>query len=150
VAFAVLAVALASAGVAIAAARVYSGGTPKANRYMDISFQLVDAGRKANWRVDVFGPCTENDRLSRTVGTDAGNTPPNPQLHVHAGRFSLRQHATSPISGISYTYKLVGHAVANGFQGTFQYFETSVRDRRYRCNVPLLHWKAHRSTESFS
>ncbi len=84
---------------------------------MDISFQLVDAGRKANWRVDVFGPCTENDRLSRTVGTDAGNTPPNPRLNLHAGRFSLHQHPTSPISGVSYSYTLLGH----GFAGTFRY-----------------------------
>jgi hypothetical protein len=98
----------------------------------------------------VFGPCTENDRLGRTVGTDAGNTPPNPQLKVHAGRFSLHQHATSSISGISYSYTLVGHAVGHGFAGTFRYYETSVRDKRYRCTVPLLHWKAHRSSQSFS
>ena len=146
----VLVCALSGVVVARAASPVYSGGSPKGVRHMDIMLGLVDGGRKADWRVDVFGPCTENDSLGRTVGTDAGNTPPNPPLVLHAERFVLRQHATSSISGLSYRYELTGHAVRGGFAGTFRYYEKSVRDPRYHCNVPLLHWRARRTAESFS
>ncbi len=37
---------------------VYAGGSRKANRYMDIEIQVLSRGHRANWRIDVYGPCT--------------------------------------------------------------------------------------------
>ena len=88
---------------------------------MDIEIQVLSAGRRANWRIDVFGPCTENLRLGRTVGTDAGNTPQDPQLRISGGRFALNWHAHSSLSNLTYGYQLAGHAVADGYVGTFHY-----------------------------
>lgn len=107
---------------------------------MDITIQVLTGGRSANWRVDVFGPCTENEQLGRTVGTDAGNTPPDRRIRIRAGRFTLTKHATSPLSGLTYSYRLIGHAVHGGFAGTFHYQETD--HHGYSCDVPLLHWSA--------
>ena len=73
---------------------------------MDIEIQVVPGGRRANWRIDVFGPCTENEQLGRTVGTDAGNTPPDPQLRISDGRFVLKHHAHSSLSNLTYSYQL--------------------------------------------
>lgn len=137
----------ASAGTALAASGVYSGGSPKRTRYMDITIQVLAGGHRANWRVDVFGPCTENEQLGRTVGTDAGNTPPDRRLEVHDGRFTLTKHATSPYSGLTYSYRLTGHATANGYVGTFHYHETN--HQGYSCDVPLLHWSARHTTGTF-
>src|ERR1700733_1252904 len=135
------------AGTALAASGVYSGGSPKRTRYMDITIQVLAGGHRANWRVDVFGPCTENEQLGRTVGTDAGNTPPDRRLGIRDGRFTLTKHATSPFSGLTYTYRLSGHTTAGGFVGTFHYYETD--HRGYSCDVPLLHWSARHTTGTF-
>jgi hypothetical protein len=96
---------------------VYDGGSRKANRYMDIELQVLPSGHRANWRIDVFGPCTENERLGRTVGTDAGNTPPDPQLRISGGRFVLGHHAHNMLSNLTYAYQLSGYAVPGGFAG---------------------------------
>jgi hypothetical protein len=136
-----------SATVAFGAGGVYAGGSPKAMRYMDITIQVLAGGHSANWRVDVFGPCTEDDHLGRTVGTDAGNTPPDRRLRITDGHFTLHKLATSPYSGLTYTYRLTGHAVRGGFVGTFHYYETD--HRGYSCNVPLLHWSARHTTGTF-
>lgn len=138
---------VASATVAFASASVYAGGSPKATRYMDITIQVLSSGRSANWRIDVFGPCTEDDQLSRTVGTDAGNTPPDRRLRLRGGRFTLSKHATSPLSGLTYSYRLTGRAVHGGFVGTFHYYETD--HRGYHCDVPLLHWSARHTAGTF-
>src|ERR1700733_7417762 len=95
-----------------ASSPVYAGGSRKANRYMDIELQVLPGGRRANWRIDVFGPCTENERLGRTVGTDAGNTPQDPRVRISRGRFALNWHAHSSLSNLTYSYQLAGHAVA--------------------------------------
>jgi hypothetical protein len=113
---------------------------------MDIAIQVLSAGRRGNWRIDVYGPCTENERLGRTVGTDAGSTPPDPQLRIKAGRFTLQRQATNPNAGLSYSYVLAGHAVHGGFTGTFQYTE---HEGSYRCDSTLLRWRAHRTTATF-
>jgi hypothetical protein len=138
---------LVGASAALGAAGVYAGDSPKATRHMDITIQVLSGGRRANWRIDVFGPCTEDDQLSRTVGTDAGNTPPDRPLRLRDGRFALSKHATSPVSGLTYTYRLTGHAVRGGFVGTFHYHETD--HRGYSCDVPLLHWSARHTTGPF-
>jgi hypothetical protein len=142
-----VALTLSGAGAALAAGGVYAGGSPNATRYMDITIQVLSGGRSANWRVDVFGPCTENEHLGRTVGTDAGNTPPDRRLSIHDGRFKLSKQATSPFSGLTYTYRLTGHATHGGFAGTFHYDETD--HRGYSCDVPLLHWSARHTTGTF-
>ncbi len=138
---------LVGAASAFAATGVFAGGSPKATRHMDIAIQVLANGRRANWRIDVFGPCTEDDQLSRTVGTDAGNTPPDRPLRIRDGRFSLSKNATSPYSGLTYRYRLTGHAVRGGFVGTFHYYETD--HRGYHCDVPLLHWSARHTTTTF-
>ncbi len=127
---------------------VYAGGSPKATRHMDIEIQVAPGGRRANWRIDVFGPCTENEQLGRTVGTDAGNTPPDPQLRISDGRFVLKHHAHSSLSNLTYSYQLSGHAVPGGFAGTFHYHE-SESGTAYRCDSHLLHWRAHRRAGGF-
>ena len=144
---AALVLATSGAGAALAATGVYSGGSRKATRYMDITIEVLSGGRSANWRVDVYGPCTENEQLGRTVGTDAGNTPPDRRLRIRGGRFTLTQHATSPFSGLTYSYRLTGHAVNSGFVGTFHYQETD--HHGYRCDVPLLHWSARPTASTF-
>ena len=121
---------------------VYAGGSRKANRYMDIELQVLPGGHRANWRIDVYGPCTENLHLGRTVGTDAGNTPQDPQLRINRGRFALNWHAHSSLSNLTYSYQLAGHAVAGGYVGTFHYHE-SEPGTAYRCDSHLLHWSAH-------
>jgi hypothetical protein len=84
-ALSVLLMSVATAGaLATAGGRVYAGGSRKANRFMDIELQVLAGGRRANWRIDVYGPCTGNLRLGRTVGTDAGNTPSDPRLRISA------------------------------------------------------------------
>jgi hypothetical protein len=100
---------------------------------MDITIQVLGGGHGARWRIDVFGPCTEHERLRRTVGTDAGNTPPDRRLRVRRGRFTLSKHATSSISGLTYTYRLSGHSTRHGFAGTFRYFETDHRGTAVTC-----------------
>ena len=138
---------LASAATAWAIYRgVYTGGSKPGNRHMDIALQILKGGHRANWRIDVYGPCTEHEQLSRTVGTDAGNSPPDPQLRIHAGHFRLRRRATNPNNGLKFSYLLVGRAVRGGFTGTFHYEE---HQGAYRCNSKLLHWRAHRSQSSF-
>jgi hypothetical protein len=126
---------------------VYKGGsrTP-ANRYMDIQLQVLRGSRRANWRIDVSGPCTENERLGRTVGTDAGSSPPDPRLKISNGRFLLRKHAIDTLDGLHYGYTLAGHAVAGGFAGTFRYTESQ---GAYNCDSLLLHWRARRSDTTF-
>jgi hypothetical protein len=74
------------------------------------------------------------------AGTAAGNTPPDRRLGIRDGRFTLTKHATSSLSGLTYTYRLTGHTTAGGFVGTFHYYETD--HRGYSCDVPLLHWSA--------
>jgi hypothetical protein len=130
-----------------AGSSVYAGRSRKANRYMDIELQVLPGGRRANWRIDVFGPCTENLRLGRTVGTDAGNTPQDPRLHISRGRFALNWHAHSSLSNLTYSYQLAGHAVAGGYAGTFHYHESE--GSAYRCDSHLLHWSAHRRSGGF-
>jgi hypothetical protein len=76
---------VATAGALAAGGRVYAGGSPKANRCMDIEIQVLPGDRRGNWRIDLYGPCTEYERLGRTVGTDAGNAPADPQLRRVAG-----------------------------------------------------------------
>jgi hypothetical protein len=154
---AVLTVALLGAGggaaiasvsaVAAVAPGVYAGGTPRANRYMDITIQVLRGGRSANWRIDVYGPCTEHERMGRTVGTDAGNTPPDPRLTLRDGSFVLNKHAMSKLDGLSYRYQLTGHAAPGGFAGTFHYSETD--HHGYACDSRLLHWRATRSAGTF-
>jgi hypothetical protein len=113
---------VATAGaLATAGGRVYAGGSRKANRFMDIDLQVLAGDRRANWRIDVYGPCTGNLRLGRTVGTDAGNTPSDPRLRISARRFTLKWHAHSSLSNLTYSYQLAGHAVAGGYAGTFHY-----------------------------
>lgn len=144
---AVLATLLLAAAVALAArSGVYKGGSRPANRHMDIAIQILGGGKRANWRIDVYGPCTEHERLGRTVGTDAGSTPPDPQLRIKAGRFSLKRRATSPYSGLHYAYVLVGHTASGGFSGTFHYEE---HQGAYRCDSKVLHWRAHHTNASF-
>jgi hypothetical protein len=65
----------------------------------------------------VYGPCPENERLGRTVGTDACYMPSDPQLRINGGRFTLKRHAHSSLSNVTYSYQLAGHAVAGGFAG---------------------------------
>lgn len=129
-----------------AGSRVYTGGSRKANRYMDIQLQVLPGGTRANWRIDVFGPCTEHERLARTIGTDAGATPPDPRLQINDGRFVLHRHARDPLSNLNFTYTLTGHAVPGGFVGTLHYAESN---GPYRCDSHLLHWRAHRTSASF-
>jgi hypothetical protein len=126
---------------------VYAGGSRKANRYMDIELHVVTGGHRANWRIDVYGPCTEYEHLGRTVGTDAGNTPQDPQLRISRGRFALNWHAHSSLSNLTYSYQLAGHAVAGGYVGTFHYHESE--GPAYRCDSHLLHWSAHRRPGGF-
>jgi hypothetical protein len=126
---------------------VYAGGSRKANRYMDIEIQVLPRGHRANWRIDVFGPCTENLRLGRTVGTDAGNTPQDPQLRISGGRFTLNWQAHSSLSELTYSYQLAGNAVAGGYVGTFRYHESE--GPAYRCDSHPLHWSAHRRSGGF-
>ena len=128
-----------TAGALAAGGHVYAGGSRKADRYMDIELQVLAGGRRANWRIDVYGPCTENLRLGRTVGTDAGNTPQDPQLRISRGRFALNWHAHSTLSNLTYSYQLDGHAVADGYAGTFHYHESE--GTAYRCDSHLLHWR---------
>ena len=92
---------IATAGALAAGDGVYAGGSPKANRYMDIELQVLPGDRRANWRIDVYGPCTEYERLGRTVGTDAGDTPTDPQLRISGGRFTLRWHAHNSLSNLA-------------------------------------------------
>ncbi len=125
---------------------VYAGGSRKANRYMDIEPQVLSGGHRADWRIDVFGPCTENLRLGRTVGTDAGNTPQDPQLRISRVRFALNWQAHSSLSNLAYSYQLAGHAVG-GYVGTFHYHESE--GAAYRCDSHLLHWSAHRRSGGF-
>ena len=138
---------VASISALAAGSPVYAGGSRKANRYMDIEIQVLSGGRRANWRIDVFGPCTENLRLGRTVGTDAGNTPQDPQLRISRGRFALSWHAHSSLSDLTYSYQLAGHAVGSGYVGTFHYHESE--GPAYRCDSHLLHWSAHRRSGGF-
>ncbi|HTT27906.1 MAG TPA: hypothetical protein VMG37_05820 [Solirubrobacteraceae bacterium] len=147
VAVSVLVLLIATAGASAAGGPVYAGGSPKANRYMDIEIQVLAGGRRANWRIDVYGPCTENERLGRTVGTDAGNTPSDPRLRINSGRFTLEWHAHSSLSNLTYSYQLAGHAVAGGFAGTFHYHESE--GAAYHCDSHLLHWRAHRRPGGF-
>ena len=139
--------ALIAPSAAMAVSRgVYKGGSKKAARHMDISLKVLRGARKANWRIDVYGPCNEGDTLSRSVGPDVGNDPPDPYLHLKDGAFSLRWHNTSPYSGLHYSYVLIGHAVSGGFVGTFHYWE---HEGAYRCNSHELHWRAHRTDTTF-
>ena len=126
---------------------MYAGGSRRANRHMDITIQVLPGGRRANWRVDVFGPCTEHLRLGRTVGTDAGNTPQDPRLRLAGGAFALNWHAYASLHPLWYSYSLVGHATPGGFVGTFHYRESD--HRGYRCDSRLLHWSARRTSRSF-
>jgi hypothetical protein len=119
---------------------------PEGQPLHDIEIQ-VSGGRRVNWRIDVFGPCTENLRLGRTVGTDAGNTPQDPQLRISRGRFALSWHAHSSLSDLTYSYQLAGHAVGSGYVGTFHYHESE--GPAYRCDSHLLHWSAHRRPGGF-
>jgi hypothetical protein len=139
---------VASMSALAAGSPVYAGGSRKASRYMDIELQVVHSGRRANWRIDVFAPCTEDLHLGRTVGTDAGNTPQDPRLGISDGHFALNWHAHSTISNLTYSYQLAGHAVAGGYVGTFHYHE-SEPGTGYRCDSHLLHWSAHRRAGGF-
>jgi hypothetical protein len=114
---------------------------------MDITIQVLRGSRRAKWRVDVFGPCTEHLRLGRTVGTDAGNIPQDPRLHLRGGRFVLNWHGYASLHPLWYSYTLVGHAVPGGFAGTFHYRESD--HHGYRCDSRLLHWSARRTQRSF-
>ena len=98
-----------------------------------------------------YGPCTEYEHLGRTVGTDAGNTPQDPQLRISGGRFALNWHAHSSLSNLTYSFQLAGHAVAGGYVGTFHYHESeaprlSVRlaPLTGRAAAPAPSWSAHR------
>jgi hypothetical protein len=59
---------------------------------MDITIQVLGGGHRARWRIDVFAPCTEHERLGRTVGTDAGNTPPDRRLRIR-GSLAFQREA---------------------------------------------------------
>jgi hypothetical protein len=126
---------------------VYAGASRRANRHMDITIQVLAGEKRANWRVDVFGPCTEHLRLGRTVGTDAGNTPQDPQLRLTGGHFTLNWHAYASLHPLWYSYSLTGHAVRGGFVGTFRYRESD--HHGYRCDSGQLDWRAHRTGGSF-
>ncbi|MBV9605150.1 MAG: hypothetical protein JO027_08585 [Solirubrobacterales bacterium] len=140
--------AIAAAGAAAAVAPgVYAGRSPRAVRHMDIELQVLPGDRRANWRVDVFGPCTEHLTMGRTVGTDAGNTPQDPRLRLSGGRFTLNWHAYASLHPLWYSYTLTGHAVAGGFTGTFHYRESD--HHGYLCDSHLLHWSARRTSGSF-
>jgi hypothetical protein len=137
-----------TAGAAAAGGPVYAGGSPKADRYMDIEIQVLAGGRRANWRIDVYGPCTEHESLGRTVGTDAGGTPPDPQLRISGGRFALSRHGHNLLNtNFTWSYQLAGHAVPGGFAGTFHYHES--QPPAYRCDSHVLHWHAHRRPGGF-
>lgn len=125
---------------------VYDGASRPGNRHMDIAIQVTDGGRRANWRIDVYGPCTENERLGRTVGTDAGSTPPDPRLRITSGRFTLTRRATNPNTGLQYSYVLTGRSARGGFAGTFHYTE---HQGAYRCDSTVLRWSAHRTKATF-
>jgi hypothetical protein len=137
-----------SAGAVISGSHVYAGGSRKAARYMDIELQVLAGGSRANWRLDVYGPCTEHERLGRSIGTDVGNTPPDPQLRIHHGRFSLRRrgHSINGLPPLTYSYQLAGHAIRGGFAGTLHYHEGH---GAYQCDSHILHWRAHRTRGTF-
>jgi len=134
-----------SAVAAAVAPGVYAGRTPKAKRYMDIQIQVLRGGAQANWRIDVFGPCIRSDdQLDRTVGTDSGGG--DRQLQIRAGRFTLDRRAYVKLDGLRYQYQLTGHAVGDGFAGTFHYRETEFG---VTCDSSILHWSAQRSRQTF-
>lgn len=148
---AVLALATVGTALVLAAAAaavtpgVHAGRTPKAARYMDIAIQVLGGDKRANWRIDVFGPCIHSDdQLDRTVGTDSGGG--DKELQIRAGRFTLDRHAYVKLDGLRYQYLLTGHAVGDGFAGTFHYRETEFG---VTCDSSILHWTAKRSGESF-
>jgi hypothetical protein len=146
VALATIGAALLVTGVAVAVAPgIYAGGTPKAKRYMDIAIQVLRGDRRANWRIDVFGPCMHSDdQLDRTVGTDSGGG--DKQLRITSGRFTLSRHAYVKLDGLRYQYLLTGHAVGGGYAGTFRYREAEFG---VRCDSTTLHWKAKRTRTTF-
>jgi hypothetical protein len=126
---------------------VYRGASKGGSHHMDIAIQVLRGARQANWRIDVFAPCTEHEQLGRTVGTDAGNTPPDPRLQIKAGRFTLkRKPVTNTLSGLTYSYVLTGRSVRGGFAGTFHYAE---HKGAYRCDSTVLHWRVHLTGGSF-
>ncbi len=112
---------------------------------MDIEIQVLRGGSRANWRIDVFGPCIRSDtQLDRTVGTDSGGG--DKQLEIRAGRFTLARRAYVKLDGLRYQYLLTGHATGDGFAGTFHYRETEFG---VTCDSSTLHWSARRSGQTF-
>jgi len=66
---------------------------------MQISFMLARDGRRANWDVNVYGPCSDGSQLGRTIGTQV--QPPEPLLRIRDGRFALHHSASVETTGIS-------------------------------------------------
>jgi hypothetical protein len=130
-------IALASAGTA------YTGGSPKATHEMQIYLYLRPHHR-AEWRVDIEGPCSKGSKMGRSIGTDVSIR--EPVLHLRHGRFMLHRSNTVETTGIHYRYMLRGHRIGAGFAGTLRYVEQDgiYSPNAETCDSTLLHWTAHR------
>jgi hypothetical protein len=134
-----------------AAPGVYAGSTPLHHpRHMDIAIKVLHGGRRADWRVDVYAPCSVSEySMGTTVGTDAGSVPPDPQIRFNRGSFVISRHGTSDI-GVHWSYILMGHAVSGGFAGTVRYTQSWVQAGQHiRCDSGTLAWKARRTRQTF-
>lgn len=130
---------------------VYTGSTPLRHpRHMDIAIKVLHGGRRADWRVDVYAPCSVSEySMGTTVGTDAGSIPPDPQIRFNLGRFVVSRHGTSDI-GVHWSYTLNGHTVPGGFAGSVHYIQSWVQAGQHiRCDSGTLAWTARRSGQTF-
>jgi hypothetical protein len=117
---------------------------------MDIAIKMLHSDRRADWRVDVYAPCSVSEySMGTTVGTDAGSVPPDPQIRFDRGRFVISRHATSDI-GVHWSYTLKGRTVSGGFAGTMRYTQSWVQAGQHiRCDSGTLAWTARRSRQTF-
>jgi hypothetical protein len=117
---------------------IYTGGSPKARRQMQIYLDLL-ADHRAKWDVNMETPC-----MGRAIGT--GSRPTEPLLRLLDGRFRLHRSKTVKASSVHYSYTLEGHRITDGFAGTLQYVERDgiFTPRPTTCASTLLHWTAHR------
>ena len=115
-------------------------------RQMDIAIKVLPGGRRADWQVDVSSPCpVGHTGIGAGFGTSAGSRPPDPQIVLHHGRFSISNHGSSP-DAVHWSYTLTGHTVNQGFAGTVRYVERwTYNGRHVSCNSGTFYWRARRS-----
>jgi hypothetical protein len=133
-----------SGGVAFSSGGVtYTGGSPKASHVMQI-YLYLQPDHRAQWDIDIRGPCSQGSELGRAIGT--GTSVHEPLLHLRLGRFRLQRSNTVQTTDIHYSYTLTGKRVTGGFAGTLRYVEHVGigLPNPGTCDSTLLHWTARR------